>query len=77
MTETLKARFQGFFFVAEQPVDPGIFLVHAVSNIICSIIFGDRFDYEDRKFLNLIELLDENNRLQNSIQTQVCTVSFN
>ncbi|XP_075278857.1 cytochrome P450 2H1 [Opisthocomus hoazin] len=55
----------------EQPVDPGIFLVHAVSNIICSIIFGDRFDYEDRKFLNLIELLDENNRLQNSIQTQL------
>ncbi|XP_009695950.1 PREDICTED: cytochrome P450 2H2-like isoform X2 [Cariama cristata] len=54
----------------EQPFNPGNFLVHAVSNIICSIVFGDRFDYEDKKFLTLIELLDENNKLQNSIQTQ-------
>ncbi|XP_010561817.1 PREDICTED: cytochrome P450 2H1-like isoform X3 [Haliaeetus leucocephalus] len=54
----------------ERPFNPGNFLVHAVSNIICSIIFGDRFDYEDKKFLTLIELLDENNRLQNSIQIQ-------
>ncbi|XP_049666934.1 cytochrome P450 2H1-like [Accipiter gentilis] len=55
----------------EQPFNPGNFLVHAVSNIICSIIFGDRFDYEDKKFLTLIELLDENNRLQNSVQIQL------
>ncbi|KFR09426.1 Cytochrome P450 2H2 [Opisthocomus hoazin] len=55
----------------ERPVDPGNFLVHAVSNIICSIVFGDRFDYEDKKFLNLIELLDENSRLQNAFQTQL------
>ncbi|NXT47403.1 CP2H2 protein, partial [Pluvianellus socialis] len=40
-------------------------------NIICSIVFGDRFDYEDKKFITLIELLDENNRLQSSIQTQL------
>ncbi|KFQ91296.1 Cytochrome P450 2H1 [Nipponia nippon] len=55
----------------ERPFNPGNFLVHAVSNIICSIVFGDRFDYEDKKFLTLIELLDENNKLQNSIQTQL------
>ncbi|XP_074010725.1 cytochrome P450 2H1-like isoform X3 [Numenius arquata] len=54
----------------EQPFNPGNFLVHAVSNIICSIVFGDRFDYQDKKFLTLIELLDENNRLQNSLHTQ-------
>ncbi|NXB21349.1 CP2H1 protein, partial [Rhagologus leucostigma] len=35
----------------ERPFNPGNFLVHAVSNIICSIVFGDRFDYEDKKFL--------------------------
>ncbi|XP_074010724.1 cytochrome P450 2H1-like isoform X2 [Numenius arquata] len=55
----------------EQPFNPGNFLVHAVSNIICSIVFGDRFDYQDKKFLTLIELLDENNRLQNSLHTQL------
>ncbi|XP_051476002.1 cytochrome P450 2H1-like isoform X1 [Apus apus] len=54
-----------------RPFNPGKFLTHAVSNIICSIIFGNRFDYEDKKFLTLIELLDENNKLQDSIQTQL------
>ncbi|XP_074763445.1 cytochrome P450 2H1-like isoform X3 [Athene noctua] len=54
----------------ERPFNPGSFVVHAVSNIICSIIFGDRFDYEDKKFLTLIDLLEENNTLQNSVQTQ-------
>ncbi|KAF1659488.1 Cytochrome P450 2H1, partial [Aptenodytes patagonicus] len=54
-----------------QPFNPGNFLAHAVSNIICSIIFGDRFDYEDKKFRTLIELINENNKLQNSIQTQL------
>ncbi|XP_032047290.1 cytochrome P450 2H2-like isoform X2 [Aythya fuligula] len=54
----------------EKPFDPSCFLIHAVSNIICSIVFGDRFDYEDKKFLTLIQLMEENNRLQNSVQTQ-------
>ncbi|NXM68707.1 CP2H2 protein, partial [Serilophus lunatus] len=35
----------------ERPFNPIKFLLHAVSNIICSIVFGDRFDYEDKKFL--------------------------
>ncbi|XP_048801326.1 cytochrome P450 2H1-like isoform X13 [Lagopus muta] len=55
----------------EKPFNPGKFLTHAVSNIICSIVFGDRFDYEDKKFLNLIEMLDENNKYQNKIQMQL------
>ncbi|XP_053804544.1 cytochrome P450 2H1-like isoform X2 [Vidua chalybeata] len=54
----------------EQPLNPGSFLIHAVSNIICSIIFGDRFDYEDKNFLTLIDLIEENNKLQTSIQAQ-------
>lgn len=78
MPEILTATYRlGFFFVAGRPFNPGNFLVHAVSNIICSVVFGDRFDYEDKKFVTLIELLDENNKLQNSIQTQVCTFLFN
>lgn len=63
--------------VAERPFNPGNFLVHAVSNIICSIVFGDRFDYEDKKFLTLIDLLDRNNKLQVSVQTQVCVGFLN
>ncbi|XP_061856682.1 cytochrome P450 2H1 isoform X1 [Colius striatus] len=60
----------------EQPFNPSNFLIHAVSNIICSIVFGDRFDYEDKKFLTLIELLEENNKYQNSLQIQVCMYNF-
>uniref|UniRef100_A0A8C8SA38 unspecific monooxygenase n=1 Tax=Pelusios castaneus TaxID=367368 RepID=A0A8C8SA38_9SAUR len=50
----------------EQPFDPTLFLTHAVSNVICSIVFGDRFDYEDKKFVTLINLLEENGNLQRS-----------
>uniref|UniRef100_A0A8C0GK01 unspecific monooxygenase n=1 Tax=Chelonoidis abingdonii TaxID=106734 RepID=A0A8C0GK01_CHEAB len=35
-----------------RPFDPTLFLNHATSNVICSIVFGDRFDYEDKKFLS-------------------------
>uniref|UniRef100_A0A8C6JUM2 unspecific monooxygenase n=2 Tax=Melopsittacus undulatus TaxID=13146 RepID=A0A8C6JUM2_MELUD len=55
----------------EKPFNPGRFLTHAVSNIICSIVFGDRFDYEDKKFLTLINMLEENNKYQGAIQTQL------
>lgn len=77
MTKVLKASYLSVVAVAEKPFNPGKFLTHAVSNIICSIVFGDRFDYEDKKFLNLIELLDENNKYQDKIQMQVCVISFN
>ncbi|NXK89291.1 CP2H1 protein, partial [Formicarius rufipectus] len=53
------------------PFNPGNFIVHAVSNIICSIVFGDRFDYEDKKFIKLVEMIDENNKLQESLQIQL------
>lgn len=59
--------------VPAQPFNPANFLVHAVANIICSVIFGDRFDYEDEKFITLIDLMDENNELQSTVQAQVCT----
>ncbi|KAM4669503.1 cytochrome P450 2H1-like [Amazona ochrocephala] len=55
----------------EKPFNPGKFLMHAVSNIICSIVFGDRFDYEDKKFLTLINLLEESNEYQNTMRAQL------
>uniref|UniRef100_A0A8C4RDZ4 Cytochrome P450 n=1 Tax=Erpetoichthys calabaricus TaxID=27687 RepID=A0A8C4RDZ4_ERPCA len=45
------------------PCDPTIFLSRAVSNVICSIVFGQRFDYQDKKFINLVSLVNENLRL--------------
>ncbi|XP_053339247.1 cytochrome P450 2B4-like isoform X1 [Clarias gariepinus] len=47
-------------------LDPMHPIMNAVSNIICSIIFGDRFDYEDTRFAKLLEILNENIRLSGS-----------
>ncbi|KAL6483904.1 hypothetical protein MHYP_G00087770, partial [Metynnis hypsauchen] len=40
--------------------------MNAVSNIICSIIFGDRFEYDDKRFAKLLEMLNENVRFVGS-----------
>ncbi|XP_078602690.1 cytochrome P450 2D4-like [Branchiostoma floridae x Branchiostoma japonicum] len=41
-----------------QPFDMKIMMQNAVSNVICSIVFGDRFEYGDPDFLRLIRLLN-------------------
>ncbi|XP_055978278.1 cytochrome P450 2J2-like [Sorex fumeus] len=42
-----------------QPFDPHFKINNAVSNIICSITFGERFEYQDEKFQGLLRMLDE------------------
>ncbi|KAG2469030.1 CP2CK protein, partial [Polypterus senegalus] len=48
------------------PCNPTIFLSRAVSNVICSIVFGQRFDYQDKNFINLLSLMDANLHLLTS-----------
>ncbi|KAM8952304.1 cytochrome P450 2F2-like [Pelodytes ibericus] len=41
------------------PFDPKYYLAQTVSNVICSVIFGDRFEYTDGNFQKLVKnLLD-------------------
>ncbi|XP_077141732.1 cytochrome P450 2A3-like [Ranitomeya variabilis] len=40
-----------------QPLDPTFYFSKAVSNVICSVVFGHRFEYEDKEFLKLLGLL--------------------
>uniref|UniRef100_A0A8D0CE54 Cytochrome P450 n=1 Tax=Salvator merianae TaxID=96440 RepID=A0A8D0CE54_SALMN len=40
------------------PFDPHYLLNNAVSNIICSLTFGHRFDYEDQEFQKLLLLFE-------------------
>ena len=37
-----------------------------MSNIICSVIFGSRFDYDDDRLLTIIHLINENFQIMSS-----------
>ncbi|XP_030074124.1 cytochrome P450 2A4-like [Microcaecilia unicolor] len=43
----------------ELPFDPTTFFSQAVSNVICSIVFGNRFDYDDKEFHHLLKMINE------------------
>ncbi|XP_032996500.1 cytochrome P450 2C19-like isoform X3 [Lacerta agilis] len=44
----------------EKPLDPTYLLSCALSNVICAIVFGKRYDYHDKKFLSMMSLMNEN-----------------
>nr|XP_021482547.1 cytochrome P450 2C28 isoform X5 [Meriones unguiculatus] len=46
--------------------DPTFILSCAPANVICSVIFHNRFDYKDKNFLNLMEKFNENFKILNS-----------
>ncbi|KAM4651386.1 cytochrome P450 2D20-like [Discoglossus pictus] len=47
-------------FEAEKgPFNPHILVHNAVSNVICSITFGDRFEYDDDTFQEMLKLFDD------------------
>nr|XP_021519697.1 cytochrome P450 2G1 [Meriones unguiculatus] len=41
------------------PIDPTLYLSRTVSNVICSVVFGKRFDYEDKLFQSLMKMINE------------------
>ncbi|XP_063793884.1 cytochrome P450 2C23-like [Pseudophryne corroboree] len=53
------------------PFDPEYKLRQAVSNVICSVVFGKRFDYEDKKFTNLMSYIIDLVQLINSASGQL------
>ncbi|XP_063790601.1 cytochrome P450 2K1-like [Pseudophryne corroboree] len=46
-----------------KPFDSKVILTNAMANVICSIIFGKRYEYDDQKFQRLSRLMEENSRL--------------
>ncbi|KAI2647748.1 Cytochrome P450 2G1 [Labeo rohita] len=56
------------------PVDPVYFLSRTVSNVICSLVFGQRFDYEDKNFLHLLQIISRLLRFVSSPQGQLYNV---
>ncbi|XP_078006895.1 LOW QUALITY PROTEIN: cytochrome P450 2C44-like [Phascolarctos cinereus] len=54
-----------------EPTDPTFILGCAPCNVICSILFRERFKYNDEKFLNLMNMLNENFHLANTLWAQL------
>ncbi|OCT68035.1 hypothetical protein XELAEV_18039331mg [Xenopus laevis] len=52
------------------PFDSTYLLTLAVSNVICSIVFGNRFEYKNETFLSVLALLKDTFRIVTSPWTQ-------
>lgn len=55
------------------PFNPQYIINNAVGNIICSVVFGHRFEYSDQSFRKVLELDNEAVILAGSAQAQVKT----
>ncbi|XP_029285483.1 cytochrome P450 2J2-like [Cottoperca gobio] len=54
-----------------KPIDLHLTMNNAVSNIICSLIFGHRFEYGDETFMRLMKLFVRGPQLEGSIWAQL------
>ncbi|KAM6262222.1 cytochrome P450 2J2-like [Porphyrio hochstetteri] len=68
-----ECRFLVDAFGEEQgnPFNPHFKINKAVSNIICSVTFGNRFEYHDEEFQKLLQLMDETVTLHGTIMSQL------
>ncbi|XP_053328566.1 cytochrome P450 2C15-like [Spea bombifrons] len=57
-----------------QPLNPTYYFSRAVSNVICSVVFGNRFEYEDKNFLRLLGFFNEIFRGLSSVWGQMYNV---
>ncbi|XP_023650394.2 cytochrome P450 2B4-like [Paramormyrops kingsleyae] len=55
----------------EKPCDPQFWLMNATSNIICSIVFGNRFDYDNERFCHLLDIVNKNIIMTGSVIGQI------
>nr|XP_054493951.1 cytochrome P450 2J2-like [Agelaius phoeniceus] len=53
------------------PFNPQLKITNAVANVICSLIFGNRFDYHDDDFQRLLKLMNEMTALHGAVSTQL------
>ncbi|XP_038622727.1 cytochrome P450 2C27-like [Tachyglossus aculeatus] len=54
-----------------QPFDPKFLLGRATANVICQVVFGQRFPYTDDNFNTLMRLLNESTELHSSLSGQI------
>ncbi|TMS20806.1 Cytochrome P450 2J1 [Larimichthys crocea] len=54
-----------------KPFGPHLIMNNVVSNIICFLVFGHRFEYSDEKFKRLVELFGKSLEIEGSIWVQL------
>uniref|UniRef100_A0AAY4DQP6 Cytochrome P450 n=1 Tax=Denticeps clupeoides TaxID=299321 RepID=A0AAY4DQP6_9TELE len=59
----------------KSPFDPSFFLSRAVSNVICALVFGQRFSYKDAQLLSLLQTINGSVTFLSSPSGQVRTVT--
>ncbi len=59
-----------------QPFNPQILLNNAVSNVICVLVFGHRFEYSDNDFQSLLKNINEAMYLDGNVWAQVNIFTF-
>ncbi|MBN3313987.1 CP2J2 protein, partial [Atractosteus spatula] len=57
-----------------RPFDPHFLLNSAISNVICSMVFGHRFEYNDPRFQDILRRTDETFLLIGSLRAQLYNV---
>ncbi|KAK1877711.1 Cytochrome P450 2G1 [Dissostichus eleginoides] len=57
-----------------KPFDPSFLLSLSVSNVICCLVFGQRFKYEDEKFLSLLQMITKTLKFASSPWGQMYNV---
>ncbi|XP_041658208.1 cytochrome P450 2A4-like [Cheilinus undulatus] len=67
----LRARINSY---KAKPFDPTFLMSCTVSNIICCLVFGERFDYDDKDFLHLLNIIAEVLRFNSSTRGQLYNV---
>ncbi|XP_054839549.1 cytochrome P450 2J5-like [Eublepharis macularius] len=54
---------ENFMNTKGKPMNPSAYLMHAVSNVICAVVFGHRFPSDNQEFHQLLELVERMFRL--------------
>lgn len=59
------------FTCVGKPFAPHLMFYNIVANIICSLVFGHRFDYNDERFVNLMGWFEKSLEIEASVWAQV------